>query len=301
MSSPRVEIVIPTFNNRLELVRCLESLAQGPRDIRALVCVDGSTDGTQAGLASTTYPFELVVLEHPDLANHGRAATRNLALPQLRAPLVLLLDSDMELAAGAVERHVELIGRRRCVSVGGVRYSNARENLWPRYLMTRGMNKSEAETEIRPLDFVTANSALRTEDLVAVGGFDESLAGYGGEDTELALKLHERGLPFVFNASAFATSVERKTFAEGLDELWRYGAGNLRTTRARHPNLPAPYTVDRLESRKPRDRAFVALLNPLTDLVVDMALRIPWFPLQRRLLNYKVLRAVWSGYRDGAV
>ena len=295
----RVDVIVPTYNNLAELQRCLGSI--GPSDLveRVLVCVDGSTDGTLEHLLGATYEIELVTLEHPDGLNHGRAATRNLALPHLRAPFVLLLDSDMKLEPDAMERHLAVLRSRPCVSIGAVRYENARQNLWARYLMTRGANKNRAGATVRPLDFVTANSALPTVDLLAVGGFDETLSGYGGEDTELALRLHERRVQFVFNADAIATSVETKTAAAGLDELRRYGATNLRTTRARHPELPAPYLVDRLESDKPGDRLFAALLNPLTDGLASLLIRIPWFPLQRRLLNYRVLRAVWSGYREG--
>ena len=296
MSKPLVDVVIPTYDNVTELRACLASINR-PGDVRTLVCVDGSTDGTLEFLTNFESPFELRVLQHEDRRNHGRAATRNLALPYLEAPFVLLLDSDMRLEAHTAERHIALLKSRLCVSVGAVRYENTRRNLWPRYLMTRGMNKSRDGSLVRPLDFVTANSAMRTEDLLAVGGFDETLAGYGGEDTELALRLADRGLPFVFNGQAVATSVETKTVEEGLAELERYGATNLRTTRSRHPDLPAPYWIDRLESTRFRDRAFAALLNPVTDAVVNLALLIPWFPLQRRLLNYRVLRAVWSGYR----
>jgi GT2 family glycosyltransferase len=294
------DVIVPTFNNLAELRACVWSLGQAGADgLRVMICVDGSTDGTQAYLASAPSPFELLVLEHADGQNHGRAATRNLALPHLRAPFVLLLDSDMRLEPGAIERHRALVQTRPCVSVGAVRYANSGTNLWARYLMTRGANKSGPGAEVRPLDFVTANSALRTDDLRAVGGFDPSLTSYGGEDTELALRLAERGVPFVYNAQAVATSVEEKKIGEGLAELRRYGATNLRTTRARHPRAPAPYLIDRLESKRLTDRAFRALLNPVTEVLVDLVLLIPVFALQRRLLNYKVLRAVWSGYRQG--
>lgn len=294
-----VDVIVPTYNNVEELERCVGSIGLSDAVGRVLVCIDGSADGTHDFLASAAYSFELVALEHSDRANHGRAATRNLALPQLRAPFVLLLDSDMRLEPRAIERHLAVLNSRRCVSVGAVRYENAGDNLWARYLMTRGANKRRAGEELRPLDFVTANSAMRTEDLLVGGGFDGTLTGYGGEDTELALRLHERGVPFVFNADAVATSIETKSVAEGLDQLRRYGATNLRTTRARHPELPAPYLVDRLESPRLGDRAFRALFNPLADVLVSRLLWIPWFPLQRRLLNYRVLRAVWSGYREG--
>src|SRR5262249_50682676 len=152
-----------------------------------------------------------------------------------------LLDSDMRLMAGAVDRHLELLRSRPCVSVGSIRYVNARQNVWPRFLMTRGANRHASGSTIPPLDFFTANAGVRGEDLVAVGGFDEQLVNYGGEDTHFALKLHARGIPFLFNKEAEATAVESKTVDVAMAELKRYGSTNLRVTRAAFPEDAAPY------------------------------------------------------------
>lgn len=297
-----LQVIVPTYNNRGELEGCLMALARQDRGgFEVEVCVDGSTDGTLEFLRGASFPFPFRVLEHQDRANHGRAAARNLALPHLTAPLVVLLDSDMRAAPDALSRHAGLLARRDCVSVGDVIYENAHENLWARYLGTRGKNKVRPGAELRPLDFATANVALRSEHLLAVSGFSTALGGYGGEDTELALRLRrDRRVPFVFNAQARALTIEHKTVQQGLDELARYARGNLRTIRRLHPAAPAPFWIDRLQSNRPRDRLLRHALNPITDRVVDVLLpRVP-FALQRQLLNYKVIRAVFNGYAEEA-
>jgi hypothetical protein len=114
------------------------------------------------------------------------------------------------------------------------------------------------------------------------------------------LRLAARGISFVFNASARAETVELKTVDEGLAELRRYAATNLRTIRARHPEQPAPFWADRLDSSSLRDRLMRLVLNPFSDLIVDVAIPIVPFSIQRRLLNYKVMREVSRGYREGA-
>jgi hypothetical protein len=94
--------------------------------------------------------------------------------------------------------------------------------------------------------------------------------------------------------------VEPKTIERGHGELQLYARTTLRAIRKRHPNMPAPFGIDRAESTRWRDRALRALVNPLTDVFVDLALpRAPW-ALHRQLLNYKVLRMVFRGYREGA-
>jgi glycosyltransferase involved in cell wall biosynthesis len=295
-----IDVVVPTYDNRVELLACLDALShQGVEPLRVLVCVDGSTDATIEALAAYDGPLEVEVLEHSDRSNHGRAAARNLALRRLMADNVLFLDSDMELATDGIRRHLEVLGRASTVSIGDVSYRNCRENLWARYLMTRGKHKYPPGSVVGPLEFHGSNVAMRTEDLRAVGGFDPELSEYGGEDTELALRLAgRRGLRFVYNTSARAEATEHKLVDEALGQLRRYGATNLRAIRRKHPGPPAPFWLDRLESRRTRDRLFRLLLNPISDGVARTLLHVPAFAIQRRALDYLVLRSVWRGYLE---
>jgi len=296
-----VDVVVPSYQNLAELRACLDSLGRQDRsDFRVLVCVDGSTDGTVEFLAAASVPFDLVTLTHPDGRNHGRAAARNLALPHLQADHVLFLDSDMRLSPAGIARHVAALDRSGRISIGDVRYLNASGALWARYLTTRGKYKFAPGSVVGPLEFNTQNVALWVEDLLAVGGFDESLNEYGGEDTDLALRLaKERGATFVYNDAARADTVEHKTVQRGLAELRRYGATNLRAIRRKHPGPPAPYWIDRLERPRLRDRILRALMNPLSDVAARAVVRWAPFALKRRALDYLVLRNVWRGYEEG--
>jgi GT2 family glycosyltransferase len=296
-----IDVVIPTYHNRDELFACLASLeAQAGVDVRALVCVDGSTDGTLEALQEASFGFEVIALTHPDGRNHGRAAARNLALSHLQAEHVMLLDSDMRLEAEAVQAHVGTLAAAHVVSVGAVRYANAAENPWARYAASVGRGDRRAGARLSPLEFATAHSAMRTVDLLAVGGFDESLVGYGGEDTELGLRLaDERGVTFINTTDAVAWATETKTVDEALDQLDRYARTNLRMIRARHPGGPAPYWLDRLEAGGMPGRLLRFAMNPVTDAAARLALRLPVWAVRRRVLDYLVIRTVWRGYREG--
>ena len=189
--------MIPTFNNLAQLDTCLRHLdRQSRRDFRAIVCVDGSTDGTSEDLTTSMWSFELVVLEHPDGANRGRASARNLALGQLQAPLTCFLDSDMYLDPEALEAPC-----RPCSIAGAVRRSgqfaslNAGTSRWARYLATRGTNRYPDGAMLPFNQFVTANVALHTDDVLRLGGFDESLTLYGGEDRSSGIASRASGYP----------------------------------------------------------------------------------------------------------
>lgn len=295
-----LNVVIPTYNNLPELKACLESLErQTIRGFRALICVDGSTDGTLEYLTDARLAFERRVLTHVDGSNHGRAAARNLALGEIDAAVTVLLDSDMRLAPDALERHAALVTKSGEASVGSITYSNARSSIWARYLMTRGRSRWRPGARLPFNQFVTSNSALRSDDFLALGGFDSSIVSYGGEDTEFAFRLvsvRQRGI--VNNPSARAISIEPKPVAQALGELHTFSRINLPHLYRIHPDMPSLFMTDRLQSSHPLDRMFRLMLNPLTDMVAGAVIRTGPDALRMKALNYAVIRAVSRGYLE---
>ena len=143
-----------------------------------------------------------------------------------------------------------------------------------------------------------ATSRCRRQRYRGPAGLIRSFRAYGLEDTELGLRLAELGYRLFFNAAARATTVESKTVNEALQEMQRLGQENLPRVRRLHPGGTAPFWIDRFESSRLRDRMLRFLMNPVTDAVVGALLPVSPFWLQRRLLNYQVLRAVWRGYGE---
>ena len=64
--------------------------------------------------------------------------------------------------------------------------------------------------------------------------------------------------------------------------------------------MPPTFHVDRLASRKLRDRLFVWTMNSVTDALVEAFVNVSPFSVQQHLINYQVVRAVALGYREGA-
>jgi glycosyltransferase involved in cell wall biosynthesis len=298
---PTFDIVIPTYNNRAELERCMQSLdSQTVGDFRVLVCVDGSTDGTLDYLASSPTNRPTRVLTHEAGANRGRASTRNLAIPHVDSRYVLFLDSDMRLAPDALARHTVVLDESACASVGSVRYSNTDSNLWARYLSVRRLNRWPAGARLPFNQFAGANVAVPTEDFVALNGFDERLVNYGGEDAEFGYRLaHDLHRPILSNPSAEAISTEPKTVAMALAEFREFGRTNLQYLHVKHPEMPHVFFTDRVTSKRLGDRLFRSVMNPLTDLVAEMLLPFAPFRVKEQLINYQVIRAVCRGYLEG--
>lgn len=304
-SSRTVAAVVPTRDNLDELTRCLASLqSQSHPPVRILVCVDGSTDGTLEHLATMTDSGPAVVetLTHPGNVHWGRAATRNLALASLREEYVWYVDSDMVLDPDALTRHLEMAHSSPCVSVGAVVYSNAAEAVWAGYLETRGRHRWPHGAVLPFTQFTTANALVRSEHVRRLSGFDERFEGYGGEDLDFAFRLQRlTGEPFVNNRRALATTVETKTIEQAMEQFEQYGAGNLHLLEELHPAIPRTFELQRLRSTRLADRAFVASINPNVEHLVDALIGVTPRGLRNHLLNYKVVAAIWRGYRASTV
>lgn len=87
---PLFSIIIPTFNRKNEISRCLESVKRGTfKSYEIIVVDDGSTDGTR----------DYIVNHHPDVRyfyqdNEGVAKARNIGMEQACGKNYAFLDSD---------------------------------------------------------------------------------------------------------------------------------------------------------------------------------------------------------------
>lgn len=100
--SPRVSVIIPTFNRRDYLPIALDSvLAQTYTDYEIIVIDDGSNDDTRGVLA----PYEKNI-RYFYQENRGIAAARNRGIEESRGAYIALLDSDDYWLPPKLERQV---------------------------------------------------------------------------------------------------------------------------------------------------------------------------------------------------
>lgn len=230
-----LSVITVTHNRREQLLKKLESLRRqslAPERFELVVLVNGSEDGTLEALREAETLFRLEVI--PSEENVGSARGRNLAARAAGGDILLVSDDDCVLTERVLERHLAVhrthpgsvvIGPTRLAE--GYRQGKLREPFeGQRSLGGRALWIHATGT----------NTSLPRAAFEAVGGYDESFDGYGGEDPALALALRARGLAFRFAAEAAVYHLGRQL--EGDYETRAFSAGRAQwRVYKQHPSL----------------------------------------------------------------
>jgi GT2 family glycosyltransferase len=213
---PQVSVVIVGHRARDLVLQCLESLREhAGLPYEAIVVDDGSADGT-ADAVRASHPDTQVVAKP---VNQGLAAGRNSALPLVRAPKVLMLDSDTRVTPGALETMVDVLDRDPKIGLIGPKlvYPDGRVQpscrRWPSLLIPISRRSPFVKIWPEPkihrrhmmLDFdhatqrpvvsvMGAAQMWRTDLPELIGRYDEKVSSYGGEDQDWCLRVWEAGL-----------------------------------------------------------------------------------------------------------
>jgi len=192
--TPRVSVVIPTYNRADRVKDCVASvLAQTFSDLEVIVVDDGSSDETRHVLQQAfgdriRYYFQ---------ANQGVSAARNKGIAEGRGEWIAFLDSDDLWEKNKLEwqlRALERFGSHCCACYTDVRLLNHPEmrTLFQmatkrcRHEETMGVNASVLEVLVNPggAGMIVCISSLiaRADAVRTVTGFDPDLGFYADSD-----------------------------------------------------------------------------------------------------------------------
>ncbi len=300
-------IVIPTHNRPEHLRACLDALAdQTEPDVPFSVVIVDDGSETPAVVERGDLPFDVRIVRLDE--NVGRAAARNAGIERAESDVVIFLDDDIRPLDGFVRAYAERLDPRGSeIGIGDVRFHPdiPRDGL-TRYLETRGVGKLAPEEAIPYRYFLTYNSAVPTRLLREVGGFDERLRAWGGEDMELALRLERAGATFSRVPDARALHAHRRT-VDGVWEVSRaFARDSMPILFEKHPELIRVLRADMLGSGRvaPRGHRLRRLvLRAVTSPVLAAVVRrmISWFPRTPwpdRAYDYLIAAAWRSGLDD---
>jgi GT2 family glycosyltransferase len=239
-------VVIPTYNRvaRLRYVlAALEQQAYPLDDFEVIVVSDGSTDATEAYLKALNTSMQLRWFTQ---TNRGPAAARNLGIKNAVGEFIVFIDDDLvpepQLLSEHARSHRET--GTNAVVLGPLLTPEGFEMTpWVRWEQEMLMKQYKAmlrgDWEASARQFYTGNASLRRSDLLAAGGFDEGFRR--AEDVELAYRLADNGLVFLFNMQAAGMHFAARSFDAWLDMAYTYGRNDVIFTRDRNQKwlLPA--------------------------------------------------------------
>jgi GT2 family glycosyltransferase/peptidoglycan/xylan/chitin deacetylase (PgdA/CDA1 family) len=199
-ATPRLSVVVPTFQRREVLARTLPTMldpAMPAGSYEIVVVVDGSTDGTAEMLAGRFAGSVRTLLR----ANAGPAAARNTGIQAARGDIILFLDDDLLCPSGLLTAHLEahaagpraVFGPVLGLEGGGTAAAVSRIALETYYSRMRDC----WDPNTSPTAYVAPNTSVPREVLVRAGGFDTRFAR-AHEDADLGLRLRAAGLPFMY-------------------------------------------------------------------------------------------------------
>ncbi|MEM7799398.1 MAG: glycosyltransferase family 2 protein [Chloroflexota bacterium] len=227
-----LSVIVPTYN-RLERLKLVLSSIENqtlPNEYFELIVVsDGSTDGTFEFLSSWSTPLNFKFVQQE---NQGVAVTRNTGIEQASGEYILFVDDDVVPADNLLEAHLSTHDAHpNDIIVIGPMLNPEDFELQPwvaweqamLYKQYQAMLDKEWEPTAR--QFYTGNTSLRRHYLEITGGFDPTFRR--AEDIELAYRLANLGLKFVFNEDAIGSHYAQRSFASWLKIPYQYGRNDV--------------------------------------------------------------------------
>ncbi len=111
-----LDIIIVSYNTREDLLACLETIGAHPPSAgyRVIVVDNASTDDSAEAVRTRHPGVEVIALKR----NAGFGAANNIAIRSSTAPLILLLNSDTLVTAGALDALVDRLRETGAVAAG---------------------------------------------------------------------------------------------------------------------------------------------------------------------------------------
>ncbi|MBK6766091.1 MAG: glycosyltransferase [bacterium] len=206
-----IGIAIPAYRNPERLRRCLSSIADvDSRWLSLTTVVDDSGDGAVAAVLRSEFPQVKWIIND---TNEGFIPSANLAVRESAAPIVLLLNDDVELRCDPRGRATELFQdpklfalSLRSVDAAGKTREGAKRRVW-RAGIARVLHAQKDQRPARDgcveSDYAVGGHALfRRSQFLELGGFDSLFQPFYWEDVDLSARAVARGWRVLYLADS---------------------------------------------------------------------------------------------------
>lgn len=188
---PRISVISIFFNAERYFSEAIDSvLCQDMDDFELLLVDDGSKDGSTAIALDyvSRFPDRVRYLEHPEHANRGMSATRNLGLSHARGAFVAFIDADDRWRPGKLREQLSILEADPALGAvcGAVNYwhswNGGKDRVIPTgHRQNEPVGPPEATLNLYPLGTAPApcpsDLMLRSSQVAAIGGFEGHFTG----------------------------------------------------------------------------------------------------------------------------
>ncbi len=227
MQMIEISVVTPTYNrlDRLQqVVKGFEAQTYPLENFEVIIVSDGSSDGTNEYLTSLKTSINLKFILQQ---NRGVASARNVGVDQATGEFVLFVDDDVVPAADLIFEHMRLHEDQDDVVVLGPMLTPPDFDMraWVQWeqamLMKQYDDMLAGRWQPTARQFYTGNTSLARSFLLQTGGFDPEIRR--AEDVELAYRLAELGVVFLFNMEAVGYHYAERSFSSWMNIPYEYG------------------------------------------------------------------------------
>ena len=295
MKNNYMSFIIPCFNAENTIQICVNSILNqsGFNNAEIIVIDDGSTDKTSTIINQYKNNRKIIVKTHSK--NMGLSQARNTGINSASGDILVFIDSDMELENNWLNKAIRIFNDKNIIGVMG-QYTypkNITLNQLDKYLYSslRGAKKKYINGDsIHFKYFLFSNTAVRRYAFNSLIGFDNQFIKYGGEDTELAIRLYEiypRGLYYFQTLISYHHG--KKELDDYCEDMKIYGSINLHKLINKYPQH-----ANHLSGRWLTSIYGYLVFNRLVMCFIHYILM---FINMRVLIKYKIAYSVISGYR----
>jgi GT2 family glycosyltransferase len=216
--TPRVSVVVCTYNAERTMAPCLESLSKlNYPDYEVIVVNDGSTDGSLAIAERFGY---CKIISQP---NKGLSVARNVGAEASTGEIVAYTDSDCVADPDWLNYLVAKMEAADLVACGGPNFPPPEDSLIPSAVAVSPGGPTHVLLSDDTAEHIAGcNMAFRRDVLLQLGGFDPVYRA-AGDDVDICWRFQDAGYTIGFSPAAVVWHFRRNTVKAYIGQQRGYG------------------------------------------------------------------------------